>query len=401
MLHTLEPISEIREITENPKTDGQISSRLELNYQQQNNRSLNRSAILRARSRESSKAQTENTLNISVQGGASQRSWRSMKSREFLSRSIDPTNRKNNQNLGEQNQTIGDLEMVEQLTETFGTIRKNQQRVVVNFERSRYDFESSANPPQRSQREEISLEKTLAKYQRAKQFFETQKKLESEKDDVEEIPETDEQAKDDHSEIERKFYLPVLSFKYEKYSERKSKKKVEEKKPSRQPTPSYARERTKSPLHRKEESQSIIVEVHKNTEVSPPPKDGGRDSHNSSLIRLKQMPTEGQVSDKKMAAAAPVVYKSPALKNQEFIENMRRNIAVDTIHHKLSEKVRRAQNDIIKKGNFSNLNERVLRSEFDKILSGLGGRNKTIRKGNVIEQLRKESSAMPPSYKLY
>jgi len=146
----------------------------------------------------------------------------------------------------------------------------------------------------------------------------------------------------------------------------------------------------------------MIVEVRKSTEFSPspPPKDGGRDSHNSSLIRLKQMPTEGQASDKKMAAA-PVVYKSPALKNHEFIENMRKNIAVDTIHHKLSEKVRRAQNDIIKKGNFSNLNERVLRTEFDKILSGLGGRNKTIRKGNVIEQLRKESSAMPPSYKLY
>jgi len=64
----------------------------------------------------------------------------------------------------------------------------------------------------------------------------------------EDIPVEDEQPKEDHDEVERKFYLPVISFKYEKYSERRAKKKAPEKKPSRQPTPSYARERSsKSP----------------------------------------------------------------------------------------------------------------------------------------------------------
>ncbi len=60
------------------------------------------------------------------------------------------------------------------------------------------------------------------------------------------------------------------------------------------------------------------------------------------------MPTQdGQVSDKKMATTAPVTYKSPAVKYQEFIDNMNNSISKDTIHQKLSEKVRRAQNDIV------------------------------------------------------
>jgi len=47
------------------------------------------------------------------------------------------------------------------------------------------------------------------------------------------------------------------------------------------------------------------------------------------------------------------------------------------------------------------MNERFLRSHFDRILSGLGGRIMTKRKGDVIEKLRKEAAMMPPSHKLY
>ena len=52
--------------------------------------------------------------------------------------------------------------MVQQLTETFGTIRKNNQRVVVNFERNRYDFEPTTNPSHRSQKE--GIKEFLLKY---------------------------------------------------------------------------------------------------------------------------------------------------------------------------------------------------------------------------------------------